>query len=78
LKRFDVAVHTIIEDWVVDGTWQTSYDLLYIFDLANNGVGYEINEDLLILAPAIIAEVEAFKALIIAGTVVVPDTIYWT
>ena len=78
LKRVDVAVYTIIEDWVVDSTWGTGFDLLYQFSLANNGVDYEINEDLLTLAPAIIAEVEAFKALVIAGTVVVPDAIYWT
>ncbi len=78
LKRFDVAVYTIIEEWVVDGTWKTGFNLLHIFNLANNGVGYEVNEDLLTLGPSIIAEVEAFKALIIAGTVVVPDSIYWT
>lgn len=78
LKRVDVAVYTIIEDWVVDGTWATSYGLLYAFNLANNGVGYEINEDLLTLDPAIISAVEDFKALIIAGTITVPDAIYWT
>jgi basic membrane protein A len=78
LKRVDVAIYTIIEDWVVDGTWQTGYSLLYSFNLANNGVGYEVDTDLLTLDPAIIAEVEALKALIIAGTVVVPDAIYWT
>ncbi len=78
LKRFDVAVYTIIEEWVVDGTWNTGFDLLHSFNLANNGVDYEVNTDLLTLDPAIIAEVEAFKALIIAGTVVVPDGIFWT
>jgi basic membrane protein A len=77
LKRFDVAVYTIIEEWVVDGTWHTGFGLLREFGLANNGVGYEVNEDLLTLDSAIIAEVEAFKALIIAGTVIVPDAIYW-
>jgi basic membrane protein A len=77
LKRFDIAVHTIIEEWVVDGTWNTGYDLLHTFGLANNGVGYEVNTALLTLNPAIVAEVEAFKALIIAGTVVVPDAVYW-
>ena len=78
LKRVDVAVHTIIEDWVVDSIWGTDYDLLYYFTLANNGVGYEINTDLLTLDPAIITAVENFKADIIAGIVVVPDAIYWT
>jgi len=78
LKRVDVAVYTLIEDWVVDETWATGYGLLYAFNLANDGVGYEVNEDLLILHPDIISEVEALKALIIAGTVVVPDAVYWT
>jgi len=78
LKRVDVAVYTLIEDWVVDETWATGYGLIYSFNLANDGVGYEVNEDLLTLDPAIIVEVEALKALIIAGTVVVPDAVYWT
>ena len=78
LKRVDVAVYTIIEEWVVDESWATGYGLLHTFGLANNGVGYEVNTDLLTLDPAIIAEVEAFKALIIAGTIVVPDAIFWT
>ena len=78
LKRVDVAVYTLIEDWVVDETWGTGYDLIYVFNLSNNGVGYEINTDLLTLDPAIISEVEALKTAIIAGTVVVPDAIYWT
>ncbi|MBY8997517.1 MAG: BMP family ABC transporter substrate-binding protein [Candidatus Thorarchaeota archaeon] len=77
LKRVDVAVYTIIEDWVVDSTWATGFGLLYSFDLANGGVGYEVNTDLLTLPPVVISTVEAFKALIIAGTVVVPDAIYW-
>jgi len=78
LKRIDVAVYTIIEDWVVNATWNTGFDLIYAFNLANGGVGYEVNEDLLTLDPAIISEVEAFKALIIAGTIVVPDAVFWT
>ena len=78
LKRVDVAVYTIIEDWVVDGIWQTGFDLLYIFKLANGGVGYEINTFLLTLDPSIISAVENFKSQIIAGTITVPDAIYWT
>lgn len=78
LKRVDVAVYTIIEDWVVDGTWATGYGLLYAFNLANDGVGFEINEDLLTLPPSVITAVNNFKAAIIAGTVVVPSEIYWT
>ena len=78
LKRVDIAVYTIIEDWVVDATWNTGYDLLYTFNLANDGVGYEVNEDLLTLDPAIISAVEDFKAEIVAGNIVVPSEIYWT
>ncbi len=78
LKRMDVAVYTIIKDWVVDETWKTGFDLLYTFKLSNNGVGYEVNEDLLALPTSVINAVEDFKALIIAGTIVVPDAIYWT
>jgi len=78
LKRFDVAVYTIIEDWVVDGTWATGFALIYSFNLANDGVGYEVNTNLLTLPPSVISAVETFKALIIAGTITVPDTIYWT
>ncbi|TFG27848.1 BMP family ABC transporter substrate-binding protein [Candidatus Thorarchaeota archaeon] len=78
LKRVDVAVYTITEDWVVDGTWKTGFDLLYAFNLANDGVGYEINTDLLTLPPSVITAVNNFKAAIIAGTIVVPSEIYWT
>ncbi|MGY5855906.1 MAG: BMP family ABC transporter substrate-binding protein [Candidatus Thorarchaeota archaeon] len=78
LKRVDVAVYTIIEEWVVDGTWQNGFDLLHFFNLNNGGVGYEVNEALLTLPPAVISIVEVFKADIIAGIHVVPDAIYWT
>lgn len=77
LKRVDVAVYTIIEDWVEDGNWNTGYALLYSFNLVNGGVGYEVNEDLLTLDPAIITAVEEFKDDIIAGTIIIPDAIYW-
>jgi basic membrane protein A len=78
LKRVDIAVYTIIEDWVEDGTWQTGFDLLYTFNLANNGVGYEINTALYTLPTSVTDAVDDFKAEIVAGTVVVPDAIYWT
>ncbi|MFW9813166.1 MAG: BMP family protein [Candidatus Thorarchaeota archaeon] len=78
LKKVWVAVYTVIEDWVIDGTWNTGFDLLYAFNLANDGVGYEVNTDLLTLDPSIISAVEALKADIIAGTITVPDAIYWT
>ncbi|TFH08947.1 MAG: BMP family ABC transporter substrate-binding protein [Candidatus Thorarchaeota archaeon] len=78
LKRVDVAVYTIIEDWVVDATWPTGFALLYSFNLVNGGVGYEVNTDLLTLDAGIISQVEAFKAAIIAGNVTIPSEIYWT
>lgn len=78
LKKVDVAVYTIIEDWVVNGIWAEGFDLLYAFNLANNGVGYEVNEDLLTLDPSIITAVEAFKTLIINGNITVPQAVFWT
>ena len=78
LKRVDVAAYNLIEQWVVDGVWDTGFDLIYSFNLVNGGVGYEVNTDLLTLPPAIITEVEAFKAAIIAGTVTIPDDYFWT
>jgi basic membrane protein A len=77
LKRVDIAVYTVTEDWVVDETWNTGFDLLYTFNLANDGVGYEVNTALLTLPAPVITAVEAFKALIVAGTITVPDAIYW-
>jgi basic membrane protein A len=78
LKMVDVAVYDIIEEWVIDGTWQTGFGLLHTFNLANNGVGYEINTELLTLPTSVTDAVADFKAEIIAGTVVVPSEIYWT
>jgi basic membrane protein A len=78
LKRVDVAAYNLIEQWVVDGVWDTGFDLIYSFNLVNGGVGYEVNTDLLTLPPAVISEVEAFKAEIIAGNVVIPDDYFWT
>jgi basic membrane protein A len=78
LKRVDVAVYTVIEDWVEDGTWNTGFDLLYSFNLANNGVGYEVNTDLLTLPTSVIDAVDDFKAEIVAGNITIPDAIFWT
>ncbi|MHA1958996.1 MAG: BMP family lipoprotein [Candidatus Thorarchaeota archaeon] len=78
IKAVDVAIHDIIEEWVVDESWATGFGLLHTFDLSNDGHDYEVDTDLLTLDPAIITEVEALKAAIIAGTVVVPDDVYWT
>ncbi|OLS27898.1 MAG: Membrane lipoprotein TmpC precursor [Candidatus Thorarchaeota archaeon AB_25] len=78
LKRVDVAAYNLIESWVIDGVWDTGYDLIYSFNLGNGGVGYEVNTDLLTLPPAIIAEVEDFKTAIMNGSVSVPDDYFWT
>ncbi|MFX1559857.1 MAG: BMP family protein [Promethearchaeota archaeon] len=77
-KRVDIAAYTIIEDWVVDGVWKTGFDLLYTFNLANDGVGYEINTDLLTLPTSVTTAADALKAEIIAGNVTIPSEIYWT
>jgi basic membrane protein A len=77
LKRVDVAAYNLIESWVIDGVWDTGFDLIYSFNLANGGVGYEVNTDLLTLDPAIITEVEDFKTAIMNGSVVVPDDYFW-
>ncbi len=74
LKRVDVAVHDIIED-VVEDTFSGGVNL---FTLANGGLDYEINTDLLTLPTSVINAVEDLKAAIIAGTVTVPDSIYWS
>ena len=71
LKRVDVAVYDVIIE-AVFGSWTGGEKW---FDLSNGGVDYEINTDLLTLPSSVIDEVEDLKALIIAGTVVVPDAI---
>jgi len=78
LKRVDVAVYDVISDWVIGGTWKTGFDLLYTFNLANNGVGFEINTALLTLPTSVLNTVNNFKAAIIAHNVTIPDAIYWT
>jgi basic membrane protein A len=78
LKRVDVAAYSIVDDWVENGIWETGFGLIHTFNLTNNGVDYEINTDLYTLPTSVVSAVNAFKALIIAGTIVVPDAIYWT
>jgi basic membrane protein A len=73
IKAVDVAVHDIIED-VVGGSFTT----FNLFTLANGGHDYELNATLVDVPQDVIDEVEALKAAIIAGTVTVPDAIYWT
>lgn len=92
LKRVDVATFEVIES-VYDGTFENGtsvYDIAngghdweiggYI-PFSNETTAYELeayDPPLLELPQSIIDEVEALKALIVAGTVEVPDAIYWT
>jgi hypothetical protein len=46
--------------------------------LANGGVDYEANEDLLILDPRIMSVVGGFESQITEGIITIPDAIYWT
>lgn len=71
LKRVDVAVYNTIMA-VRDGTFTAGFN---VFNLANNGLGYEVNEDLLTLDPAIITAVETLKTGIIDGTYTVPSNL---
>ncbi|NHJ14147.1 MAG: BMP family ABC transporter substrate-binding protein, partial [Candidatus Thorarchaeota archaeon] len=73
LKRVDIAVYAMIED-AYESTFTGGEKL---FNLANGGVDYEINEALLVLPAPVITQVEALRADIISGSVVVPDTKYW-
>ncbi|MEM2142979.1 MAG: BMP family ABC transporter substrate-binding protein [Candidatus Thorarchaeota archaeon] len=71
LKRVDVAVYSIIKDVYLNQFTGG----IKVFNLANGGLDYEINTDLLTLPTSVIQAVEALKAAIIAGTVTVPDTL---
>jgi basic membrane protein A len=74
LKRVDVAVYNMIRN-IHYGNFTGGPKT---FNLANGGVGFEINTDLLTLPSSVITAVDDLKALIIAGTVTVPSDIYWT
>jgi len=74
LKRVDVAVYSVIEQ-VVDDTYTGG---LMFFSLSNGGIDYEINNDLLVIDPGILIQINTLKYNIIAGNIVVPDEIYWT
>ncbi len=71
LKRVDVAVYNTIES-VVQGTFQAG---IQVFNLANNGLGYEVNEELLTLPASVISTVEDLKDGIIDGTYTVPSNL---
>ncbi len=73
LKRVDVAVYETIKS-KVEGTFEAG---IQVFNLANGGLGYEVNEDLLVLPVDVIAAAEDLRDDIIAGDVEVPSAIYW-
>jgi basic membrane protein A len=73
LKRIDVATYDLMVDAVI-GTWSSG---LKFYDLANGGLDYEVNTDLLTLSPVVIDIVEMIKTGIINGTFVVPADYYW-
>ncbi|MBN2229021.1 MAG: BMP family ABC transporter substrate-binding protein [Candidatus Thorarchaeota archaeon] len=71
LKRVDIAVYSTIQK-VMLGTFAAGIN---VFNLANNGLGYEVNEELLTLPSSVITAVEELKAGIIAGTYTVPSNL---
>ena len=73
LKRVDVAVYETIKD-VYNDEFQPG---VRVWNLANGGIGYETNEDLLTLPDDIITTVEDLKQKIIDGNVTVPTSKYW-
>ncbi len=73
LKRVDVAVYSIMHEAVL-GTWTGG---LKFFNLANGGLDYEINENLLTLPQSVKDKVNDLKQAIINGTFTVPDDVYW-
>jgi basic membrane protein A len=75
LKRVDVAVYSIIEECVTN----TFTGGVKLFNLANDGLGYEVNTDLLTLPSSVVTEVEALKADIVSGAINMTqyDHKYW-
>jgi basic membrane protein A len=70
VKHVDVAVYTAFQE-AREGRWQPGRRSL---GLAENGVGYSLDEyNRGRLTPAIVARLEAAKAAIIAGQIVVPE-----
>lgn len=65
LKRVDVAVYEIIKD-VKDGTFVGGAN---VFNLANGGLDYEVNETLYTLSPAAKTAADDLKQKIIDGTI---------
>jgi basic membrane protein A len=73
LKRVDVAVFGAIKN-ATEGSHNPG---VWYGTVANGGLDYEINAALRVIPQSILDEVDAFKALIAAGTIVVPSNIYW-
>ncbi|TFG11555.1 BMP family ABC transporter substrate-binding protein, partial [Candidatus Thorarchaeota archaeon] len=73
LKRVDNAVYQTIKS-KVEGTFEAG---IQVFNLANGGLDFEINEDLLELPDDVITAAEDLRDDIIAGDVEVPSAIYW-
>ncbi|MFX0108528.1 MAG: BMP family protein [Candidatus Hodarchaeota archaeon] len=69
LKRVDNAAFSIMQEAVL-GTWVGG---VQIFNLANDGHDYEVNEDLLTLPDHVREAADELKAMIINGTVTVPS-----
>jgi basic membrane protein A len=75
LKRVDVAVFEVIKD-VMYGTFVGGVN---VFDLANGGLDYEVNETLFVLPPSVKDAVNALKADIISGAIPIDNYnhTYW-
>jgi basic membrane protein A len=75
LKRVDLAVYEVIEE-VHEGTFEGG---LWFGAVANDGVGYEINTDLLTLPTSVVDAAEDLKDEIIADASIVPSNLtFWT
>ncbi|MDA0224257.1 MAG: BMP family ABC transporter substrate-binding protein [Proteobacteria bacterium] len=71
LKRVDVAVYNAFKDGSDGGTWTSGFNVL---GLATDGVGYAMDSNNAALVSAdMVAKVEAAKADIIAGKIMVHD-----
>jgi len=74
LKRVDVGVYRAIKS-VLEGTFSGG---IAGYSLANGGLGFEINEDLLTLPQDVIDFTVQLRFDIVAGIEEVPTAIYWT
>ncbi len=70
MKRVDVAVYDTIKAFV-DGEYAGGYGS---FGAANDGVGYAVNEHNEDMIAPVVDQLEELKAKIVAGEIVVPDT----